>query len=141
MNELPPVTWSQLAYVILFALGVIVLIYLVLFLRSLNQVLKIFKNVLKENKPNIDKALKDVPIISGNIAEVSDSAKNELKVIEKVITNIGDTSELAVETVKTLKNDVVGRAKSIVDIIEFIRKIFVKDDEKKNENDGTIETE
>jgi hypothetical protein len=73
-----------------------------------------------------------MPLISKNLVEVTDTAKNELKSVESAIHSIGETIQYTAATAETVKNDILGNLKSILDIIELIKRLFFKDKKKED---------
>lgn len=126
------IKWSDLVLVIIMVSVVIVSVYLILLIRNLNKSVKMLKNVIQTNKENIEETLKNMPLISGNLAEITDTAKNELKSVESAIHNIGETIQYTAATAETVKNDFLGNFKSILDIIELIKRLFSKDKKKED---------
>jgi hypothetical protein len=128
------ITWAELGYLglfILFVLGVAVGAYILILVRNLNSSLKVVKKILKENEENINKTLIDVPVISKNLVEITETVKTEAKVVENAFNSLNETFELTAATVSTIKNDIFGKINGIVGLIEFIRHIFFKDKEEK----------
>lgn len=115
---------------ILSILGAVVLIYLIIFIRNLNESIKVLRNVLKSNSDNIDNTLKNLPSISQNMLEITDTANRELQSVENVIRNIDETVEMTAAAAHTVKDDIFGKTKSIIEFIELIKGIFSKREEK-----------
>lgn len=126
------IKWSDLALVVIMVSVVTVSFYLVLLIRNLNKSIKLMKNVIQTNKENIEETLKNMPLISKNLVEVTDTAKNELKSVESAIHSIGETIQYTAATAETVKNDILGNFKSILDIIELIKRLFFKDKKKED---------
>ena len=127
---------SDLILLVLFLLGLGVGLYIMVLVRNINSSAKVIKELLKENKENIDKTLKDLPVISKNLAEVSETAKNEMKVVEGTLNSINETVELTAAAAHTIKNDVFGKISGIIGVLDFIRKLFFKDKEEKEDKKG-----
>lgn len=125
------ITWGDLFKVALFVLATGVLFYLLLAVANLVGILKNVKKILDKNRSNIDNTLEKLPEITENVANISDMLKKEMESIQKVVKNVGKITETAKDTADVLKNDVLVKAKGIVDIIEWIRKLFDKEEKKK----------
>lgn len=115
---------SNLALVVILALGAVCGVYLVLLLRNLNGSIKVIREILQDNKKNIDETLKNMPAISNNAAEITDTAKNDLKMLGAAIQEFGETAQLTAATAETVKTDILGRLKSLIGIIEYIVRLF-----------------
>ncbi|MCL6560486.1 MAG: hypothetical protein K6U74_17170, partial [Firmicutes bacterium] len=126
------IRWSDLVFAVGFILGCIVCIYLVILIKNFNDSLRVFKGIFQANRDNIDETLKNLPVISKNLVEVSQTAKNELKAVESTLLNLNETAEATAATAQTIKNDIVSRAKNVIELIDLARKVFFKDREADN---------
>lgn len=125
------ITWGDLLKTVLFLLAAGVLFYLLLAAVNLVGILKNIKLILEKNRGSIDDTLGKLPEITGNVAKVSDIIKEEMESIQKVVRNVGKISDSAKDAVDVLKNDILIKAKGILDIIDWFRKLFEKDEKKK----------
>jgi predicted PurR-regulated permease PerM len=121
----------DLGLIILFVLGIAVGTYIIILIKNLNSSIKVVKKLLKDNEENINKTLIDIPIISKNMVEITDTAKNELLVMGNAINSINETIEMTTATVSTFKNDIFGKISGIIGIIDVIKHIFFKDKDEK----------
>jgi predicted PurR-regulated permease PerM len=121
----------DLGLIILFVLGIAVGTYIIILIKNLNSSIKVVKKLLKDNEENINKTLIDIPIISKNMVEITDTAKNELLVMGNAINSINETIEMTTATVGTIKNDIFGKISGIIGIIDVIKHIFFKDKDEK----------
>jgi predicted PurR-regulated permease PerM len=121
----------DLGLIILFVLGIAVGTYIIILIKNLNSSIKVVKKLLKDNEENINKTLIDIPIISKNMVEITDTAKNELLVMGNAINSINETIEMTTATVSTIKNDIFGKISGIIGIIDVIKHIFFKDKDEK----------
>ncbi len=121
------IKWSDLALAVITLAVSVSSVYVILLVRNLNGSIKILRSILQENKDGIDKTIKDMPVITRNVSEITDTAKNELKAVESVLHSMGETAELTAATAETVKGDIIGRLKSILDIIDFIKRLIFKD--------------
>jgi len=127
------VTWEDLIKVVLFILGVGVLFYLLLAVSHLVGILKNINKMLEKNRESITSTLGQLPAITENVAKVSDIVRDEMESLQKIVGNIGKISDTAKETADMLKNDIVVKAKNILDIIDWIKKLFSDKGGKKKE--------
>lgn len=144
------VTWSDLIKIVLFLLGVGVLFYLLLAVSHLVGILKNINKMLDKNRESISNTIEQLPAITLNVAKVSDIIKEEMESLQKIVGNIGKISDAAKDTAEMLKNDIVVKAKNILDIIDWIKKLFSDKNGKKKEivykykykpNSDTVEQE
>ena len=105
--------------------------FYLLAIANLVSILKNLNKILDKNRGNIDNTLDKLPEITDNVAKVSDIIKEEMESIQKVVHNVGKISDSAKDAVELFKKDILLKAKGILDIIEWIRKLFEKDDKKK----------
>lgn len=126
------ITWGDLLTVVLFILAAGVLFYLLLAIANLVGILKNIKKIFDKNRSNIDNTLEKLPEITDNVTKVSDIVREEMESIQKVIGNVGKITDSAKDAVEIFKKDVLVKAKGILDIIDWIRKLFEKDDKKKD---------
>ena len=127
------IRWIDLVAVVAGTLFSIVCFYLIKFLKNLNDSTKVVKVLVTENRDNIDKVLKELPLISVNLAEISGTVNDQVKVVGLAINSINDAVEATAAAAQTIRDDVVGRFKSILELIELIRAVFFKDSDKSRE--------
>ncbi|ANW99860.1 hypothetical protein CSTERTH_12875 [Thermoclostridium stercorarium subsp. thermolacticum DSM 2910] len=125
------ITWGDLFKVALFILATGVLFYLLLAVANLVDILRNVRRILDRNRASIDNTLERLPEITENVAKVSDMLKEEMESVQKVVKNVGKISDSAKDAVEVLKNDVLVKAKGLLEVMDWIRKIFEKDDRKK----------
>ena len=125
------ITWGDLFSVVLFILGIGVLFYLLLAIANLVGILKNVRRTLDKNKDNIDNTLEKLPEITDNVAKVTDILKDEMETIQSVIDNVG-RYQIQQRTLLKFSKDILVKAKSIIDIIDWIKKLFEKEKKKKD---------
>ena len=133
------VTWMDFIVVILTLLIIIICVYIIIILVNASRSIKIIKNILHKNEQEIDSTLKNIPQLSENLVNVSGTLGRELKTVENTLDNINETSQMTVDTVKTFKNNILGKTKSVIELIDFIKKLFV--DKKDQEDSDEEETD
>ncbi len=129
------VTWGDLIKIVLILISAGILFYLLLAVANLVGILKNINKMLASNRANIDSTLDKLPVITENIAKVSDIVKDEMESIQKVIGNVGKISDSARDAVEVIKKDIIVKAKNILDIIEWIRNLFQDKGGKKKEKE------
>lgn len=127
------VTWNDLLKIVLFILGTGVLFYLLLAVSHLVGILKNINKMLEKNRESISSTIEQLPAITENVSKVSLIVKEEMESLQKIVGNIGKISDSVKDTADMLKNDIVVKAKNILDIIDWIRKLFTEKSGKKKE--------
>lgn len=144
------VTWGALIQIVLFLLGAGVLFYLILAIANLVGILKNINKLLKKNSENIDNTLERLPEITDNVAKITDIIHAEVESIQRIMNNVGKISDSAKDAVELIKKDILVKAKNILDVIDWIKKLFEGKGKKKKEivyrykykpSDGTVEEE
>lgn len=114
--------------IVLIAISIVVLsVFVILFIKNLNDSVKIFKGILEENRKNINDSLNRIPTITENVAEISETAKNELKSVESALKDFGVAAEYTVTAAKTVKNDIVDKFGGILEITRLLKKVLFKE--------------
>ncbi|MDP4182395.1 MAG: DUF948 domain-containing protein [Bacillota bacterium] len=116
---------SDLALLLIAGAVVALSIYLILFVKNLTDCVRVFRNVLKDNKTNIDDSLKNMPAITQNISEISDTANKELKAVESAVYSFETVAQETAAAFTTIKKD-VGKIGSFLDIIKFVKRLLLK---------------
>ncbi len=127
------ITWNELIKVVLFLLGVGVLFYLLLAVSHLVGILKNINKMLDKSRDSINETLEQLPAITENVSKVTVIVKEEMEGIQKIVGDIGKISNTAKDTAEILKNDIVVKAKNILDIIDWLKKFFSDKSGKKKE--------
>lgn len=132
------ISWGELIVLVLFVLGSALLFYLILAVSNLLRILKNVNQILDKNKKHIDSTIEKLPEISDNTAKVTGMLKDNMETIGKVIDDVGKVSDTIKKGVDTIQNDVILKAKSIVDIIDAIKSFFDKKKENRKKKKGTV---
>ncbi len=128
-----PITWGDLIKIVLFLLGAGVLFYLILAVANLVGILKNVNKMLEKNRASIDKSLDKLPEITENVAKVSTIVKDEMENIQKVMGNIGKISDSAKDAAEMIRKDIVLKAKSLLEIFDWLKKLFQDKGKRKKE--------
>jgi len=121
------ISLKDLGLVLIIIAAIVAFVYLIILIRNLNESVKTFKSLILGNKENIDKTLKDLPVITDNLVEISSTARNELQSVEAAIHNITETVEATAATANSIRNDLFGKIKGLVELIDTLRRIFFKE--------------
>lgn len=134
------ITWEQIGIFSIFFIMICVAVtcvYLVRLIAGIHDSVKMVNGMLKENRNNINKTLQDMPVVYENLVDISQAAKDKMKEVENVIDNINETAELTAATANTIKNDILGKAKNVMDIVYLLMKLIFYnkdvDDNKKGQ--------
>lgn len=114
---------SNLALLTVTAAVLVSAVFLIIFLKNLTDCVKVVRSLLKNNMSNIDESLKNMPAITKNISEMSETANREVKAIESAISSIGTAVEETSATVIKIKND-FGEISNLVRALKFIKRLF-----------------
>jgi len=114
---------SNLALLVVAAAVLVSAVFLIIFLKNLTDSIRVINSILKNNKSNIDESLKNMPAITKNISEISETANKEVKAIETAISSIGSAIEETSATVIKIKKD-FGDISNLVRTIKFIKRLF-----------------
>jgi uncharacterized protein YoxC len=139
------ISLDDLMTIVLFLLGATLLCFLIFAVSNLLRVLRNVNQLIEKNKDNIDKTVEKLPEIAENASKITGMVKNNLNDIQHVFENVGKISDTVKKGVDTIQNDIVLKAKSIVDLIDVIRRFFEKrKDQSKNNKSrkkkGTVYT-
>ncbi|NLM74758.1 MAG: hypothetical protein GX187_01535 [Clostridiaceae bacterium] len=135
------ISWGELITVVLFILGSALLFYLILAISNILKVIRNINQILETNKDNIQKSIEKLPEITDNTAKITGMVKDNIESIQDVVKDVGKISETVRDGVETIQKDILLKVKSILDIIDTIRKYFEKRKEiskKKKKGAGTV---
>lgn len=118
------ITWTGVGLAALFACMAALCVYLIILIRNLNASIGVLKRVLTKNEENINQVIKDLPVVTRNLSEISESAKNDLKNVEAALDSINETIGMAAATANTFKSDFLGIIKIGIDLFDMARKII-----------------
>jgi len=96
-------------------IGAVALIYIIITLSKFGKVLTNINDLVSQNRTNIDKLFKDLPIVSGNAIEISDNLKD----VSAVVTEA--TAEAIVA-----KDNLVNNIDIFKDVLNIILSVFSK---------------
>ena len=133
-----PISWGELITIVLFILGAALLFYLILAVSNLVRVLKNVNGLLEKNKDNINKTIEKLPKISDNAEKITDSLKSNMEAIDTVVKDVGKISTSIKKGVETVQNDILLKAKIVVDIIDAIKRFFEKKKDTPPKKKGTV---
>jgi len=138
-NEM--VSWGELITIVLFVLGSALLFYLILTVANLMKVLKNVNQILEDNSDEIRKTVEKLPEITENTAKITGILKDNMESIQTVVKDVEKISETVKNGVETIQKDIVLKVKSILDIIDAIKKYYDKrkaSAKKKKKSTGTV---
>lgn len=132
------ISWGELITLVLFVLGSALLFYLILAVSNLLRVIKNVNNIIESNKDKIQKTIDRLPEITDNAAKITGTVKENLDDIQHVFKDVGKISDTVKRSVDTIQNDIILKAKSILDIIDAIKRMIEKRREKNKKKKGTV---
>ncbi len=123
MNSVIAFSLKDVGMFILWAILIVVLVYIV---RILIEGLKIFKNVKKiieTNGESIGKILDRAPDIANNVSRISDEVANGMEVFRPTVENSAEVSNNVTEEFKN-NNDLVGKISSIFHTVSMGKNLY-----------------
>ncbi len=132
------ISWGELIVLVLFVLGSALLFYLILAVANLLRILKNVNQLIEKNKGNIDKSVEKLPEITNNAAKITKTVNESLDGLGKIVTDVGKVSETVKKGAETIQNDIILKAKSILDIIDAVKNLFEKRKAKVSKKDKTV---
>jgi len=120
------INWIELGLMILIVLAIILCVYLIVLIRNLNKSVQKIKGIIDENETNVNQVLKDLPVVSKNLIEITEVAKKEVKAVENAVNSVTETVSSTAAAASAFKNNVVGKIKTAVRVIEVARFILPK---------------
>jgi len=124
------IVWTDVGQIILIVLGIVACVYLIILINNLNKSIAKIKTILDENEVNINQALKDIPVVTKNLIEISETAKKEVKSVEYAISSVSETVSTTAAAAGAFKNNVLDKIKTVVRFIEIARFIIPKGKKK-----------
>lgn len=103
----------NILYFILALLGCLVLVYLIITLKNINDFIKSAKNIIELNSNNVTTTINKLPEVIDNVNEISDNLKD----VTEVITDTTADFIVAKEHVKSnveIATDILKIVKSVV---------------------------
>ena len=132
------ISWGELIVLVLFVLGSALMCYLILAVANLLRILKNVNQIIEKNKDNINQSVEKLPEITDNAAKVTSMVKDNLDGLGKVVGDVGKISETVKKGAETIQNDIILKAKSLLEIIDAIKKMYEKRKKKSSKKSGTV---
>lgn len=129
------ISLGDLITIVLFILGSALLVYLILVVSKLLRVIKNVDEIVEKNKENIQKSIEKLPEITDNAAKITGMVKNNLDSVQHVFDDVGKISTTVRDGVETIQKDIILKVKSVLDIIDIVKRLIEKRKENgKNKN-------
>jgi ABC-type transporter Mla subunit MlaD len=109
------ISLGDLFWVVIGIAGFVALVYLIITLSKFGKLLTSVNDLLSQNRKNIDKLCKDLPLVTENALEISDNLKD----VSAVVTEA--TAEAIVA-----KDNLVNNIDTIKDILAIVLSVFSK---------------
>ncbi|HHU90069.1 MAG TPA: hypothetical protein GXZ22_03310 [Clostridiaceae bacterium] len=132
------ISWGELIVLVLFVLGSALMCYLILAVANLLRILKNVNQIIEKNKDNINQSVEKLPEITDNAAKITSMVKDNLDGLGKVVGDVGKISETVKKGAETIQNDIILKAKSLLEIIDAIKKMYEKRKKKSSKKSGTV---
>ena len=114
------ITLSDLGLMLLWSALLVLIVYLILVLKKVNDTLKEFKEILATNKENIEYTLNEMPSIAKNIDSITGEVSHDVKAVRDTIDTITEKSGAAAKSLTDTDSIITG----ITAIIQF--GVFLK---------------
>lgn len=124
------ISLRELFVLILSVLGSLLIFYLIMALTNLIKAIRNINDIIEENKDDIRKSVAKLPEITDNASKITGMVKDNIESIQHVIDDVGKISDAVKGGVETIQKDILLKVKTILDIIDTIRKQFTKKKEK-----------
>jgi hypothetical protein len=124
-------TLSDLFLVIIFFLLVAIMVLFIVFMVNLIAFVRSAQRVISENETNFKSVLNDLPGIVRDIRKMTDDAKDDMSYIKKLFIP-GSHVDLDYR-MRDSKRDTFSKLNVILDIVDFVRNMFISDKEKDDE--------
>lgn len=137
------ISLDALITIVLFLLGTTLLCFLIVAVAKLLRILTNVSQLIEKNKEHIGKTVEKLPEIAENTSKITGMVKDNLNDIQHVFENVGKISDTVKKGVDTIQNDIVLKAKSILELFEVIKRFFEKRKDKKEKSKkkkGTVYT-
>lgn len=132
------ISWGELIVLVLFVLGSALICYLILAVANLLRILKNVNQIIEKNKDSLNDSIEKLPEITDNAAKITGMVKDNLDGLGKVVSDVGKISETVKKGAETIQKDIILKAKSIIDIIDAVKKMYDKRKSKSNKKSGTV---
>ena len=106
-------TIQDLFKMILYLLGAGVLVYLIVFIKNLNNLINKVKELLLINQKEIDQTLKELPIISDNLSTITGATK-------ELLDNVGPDVENIISNTNSISDSLSNASSNVTDVVNVV---------------------
>lgn len=117
------ITLNDLGLMILWAALLVLIGYLVLALKRFNDTLKEFREILNNNKENIEKTLNEIPSIAKNIDAITGEVSHDVKSVRDTVDTITEKSGAAAKSITDTDSIITGIT-SIIQMSLFLKNFW-----------------
>lgn len=135
MNNLT-FTLMDLGLFFIFIFGIAACIAIIVLVININKTAVDLKDLIGKNKENLDKTLNDLPVITANVAELSETAKSDVQAFEKKFLKIGSSGDAP----EAAAAGIIERIAGIIDIAEFLLQLFTSKSKSKKETKAALKS-
>ncbi|SHK17065.1 DUF948 domain-containing protein [Paramaledivibacter caminithermalis] len=117
------ITLSDLGLILLWAALLVLICYLILVLKKFNDTLKEVRDILSNNKENIEETLKEMPSIAKNIDEITGEVSHDVKAVRDTVDTITEKSGAAAKSLDNTDSIITGIT-SIIQLAIFAKNFW-----------------
>jgi len=132
------ISWGELITLVLFVLGSVLICYLIITLANLLRILKKVNEIIDKNKDNINRSVEKLPEITDNAAKITGKVKDNIDSLGKIVGDVEKISDTVKKGAETIQNDIILKAKSFLEIVDAIKKMYEKRKKKSSKKSGTV---
>jgi uncharacterized protein YoxC len=123
MNSQLVFTLKDVGMLVLWALLVVILVFIVLILIRFYRSFKDIMKIVDDHRVNIDKVLEEAPGITKNVNAISEEVSTTLKAFHGTIGNVAETAETVTGTLKENK-DIVSNITSVFNTARIVKSSY-----------------
>ena len=139
-----PLTLGDLTLIVVLFVTVIAGFFLIRVLSHIGGILSTIKKTLKSNSENLNSIIGDIPKITEKVAEISKDAqvivsalKEEQKVLDVAINDVGKLISAVSSTAQAINDDLLSKIKAVFNALAFlVNSIMKKSNDKGKESQG-----
>ncbi len=130
MDSTITLTMGQLFSFLFALLGIGLFAVLFIMLSRVNNILKELRELVLKNEKHIDETMESLPKLVKNIENITGVANEEIKNVQSVVKNVGNTVEYTASAVQELNEDMIEPIRDIFNALSLITGLFPKKKKK-----------
>ena len=143
-----PLSLGDLTLIVVLFVTLIAGFFLIRALNHFGGILAAIKKTLNSNSENINSIIKDIPKITEKAAEISVDAqviiaalKEEQKVLDVAINDVGKTISAISSTAQTINEDLLSKIKAVFSALAFLVNSIMKKTDSKDDDQGEADSQ